>query len=559
MQSSFEVVSNNTINELIMGMASQLAEREDSLLTDDIRNNLFGPMEFSRRDLGAINIMRGRDNGLSDYNTARQHFNLTRIKNWNEINPKLFEQNPELLNQLMEIYDNDLDNIDVYVGGMLESTDDGRPGPLFTNIIKEQFIRLRDSDRFWFENYDSNIFTKREIDEIRRVTLWDVITNTTTIHPDAIQRNVFIWSDSDPCPQPEQLKSSTLDPCGPLQRYDYFEGSEFVYIYACVFLGFIPVLCAGVGYGLVKLQNRRRRRLKIIQEAIKRQNNNVGCVNANGRIDKMIVREWLHANHKRLVKVKFGPESALHIVDRKGENLRTFDLNGVNVVHVEESQECESDHGKALLLLRIPRDYDLVLELDSLHSRGKFISKLETFLTSHKKHITIVHINRDIMLAKAETKERRQKKLEQFFREAYALTFGLRPGERGRRRRRRSQNSEDGDEVVTVMRTSLSKSEFASALGMRPDAIFVKKMFNIVDKDGDGRISFQEFLDTVLLFSRGKTEDKLRIIFDMCDKDSNGVIDKEELSEMLRSLVEIARTTSLSDDHVTELIDGMFQ
>ncbi|KAK0174536.1 hypothetical protein PV327_010296 [Microctonus hyperodae] len=481
---SDEVVSNNTINELIMGMASQLAEREDSLLTDDIRNNLFGPMEFSRRDLGAINIMRGRDNGLSDYNTARQHFNLSRINNWNEINVKLFKKNPKLIDQLREIYDNDLDNVDVYVGGMLESTDDGRP---------------------------------------------------------------------------EQLKSSTLDPCGPLQRYDYFEGSEFVYIYACVFLGFIPILCAGVGYGLVKLQNRRRRRLKIIQEAIKRQNNNIGCVNANGRIDKMIVREWLHANHKRLVKVKFGPESALHIVDRKGENLRTFDLNGVNVVHVEESQECESDHGKALLLLRIPRDYDLVLELDSLHSRGKFISKLETFLTSHKKHITIVHINRDIMLAKAETKERRQKKLEQFFREAYALTFGLRPGERGRRRRRRSQSSEDGDEVVTVMRTSLSKSEFASALGMRPDAIFVKKMFNIVDKDGDGRISFQEFLDTVLLFSRGKTEDKLRIIFDMCDKDSNGVIDKEELSEMLRSLVEIARTTSLSDDHVTELIDGMFQ
>lgn len=44
----------------------------------------------------------------------------------------------------------------------------------------------------------------------------------------------------------------------------------------------------------------------------------------------------------------------------------------------------------------------------------------------------------------------------------------------------------------------------------------------------------------------------------MCDNDRNGVIDKEELSEMLRSLVEIARTTSLSDEHVTELIDGMF-
>lgn len=158
------------------------------------------------------------------------------------------------------------------------------------------------------------------------------------------------------------------------------------------------------------------------------------------------------------------------------------------------------------------------------------------------------------MLAKAETRERRQRKLEHFFREAYALTFGLRPGER----RRRSDASGDG-EVVTVMRTSLSTGEFACALGMRADAVFVRKMFNIVDKDGDGRISFQEFLDTVVLFSRGKTEDKLRIIFDMCDNDRNGVIDKEELSEMLRSLVEIARTTSLSDDHVTELIEGMFQ
>lgn len=90
------------------------------------------------------------------------------------------------------------------------------------------------------------------------------------------------------------------------------------------------------------------------------------------------------------------------------------------------------------------------------------------------------------MLAKAETKERRQRKLEHFFKEAYALTFGLRPGER----RRRSDVSMD-EEVVTVMRTSLSKGEFASALGMKSDAVFVKKMFNIVDKDGDGRISFQ--------------------------------------------------------------------
>lgn len=57
-----------------------------------------------------------------------------------------------------------------------------------------------------------------------------------------------------------------------------------------------------------------------------------------GSVDKMIVREWLHANHKRLVKVRFGPEAALHTVDRKGEKLRTVSFKNVDSVTIEESQ-----------------------------------------------------------------------------------------------------------------------------------------------------------------------------------------------------------------------------
>jgi hypothetical protein len=57
-------------------------------------------------------------------------------------------------------------------------------------------------------------------------------------------------------------------------------------------------------------------------------------------------------------------------------------------------------------------------------------------------------------------------------------------------------------DVIMVMRTTLSKKEFASALGMNEKDVFVMKMFNIVDRDGDGRISFQEFLDTIVLFSK---------------------------------------------------------
>lgn len=51
----------------------------------------------------------------------------------------------------------------------------------------------------------------------------------------------------------------------------------------------------------------------------------------------MLAREWLHANHKRLVTVKFGPEAAIYTVDRKGEKLRSFSLKNIEVVTVEES------------------------------------------------------------------------------------------------------------------------------------------------------------------------------------------------------------------------------
>lgn len=96
--------------------------------------------------------------------------------------------------------------------------------------------------------------------------------------------------------------------------------------------------------------------------------------------------EWLHANHKRAVKVKFGPDVAIHVLERKGEKLRTINLKNVDTVVVEESLNVTSIK-KPILLLHVPRDYDLVLELDSLASKKKFMHKLEVFLNSNKKNL----------------------------------------------------------------------------------------------------------------------------------------------------------------------------
>ena len=36
------------VDEILLGLSSQISEREDPVLCSDVRNNLFGPMEFSR-------------------------------------------------------------------------------------------------------------------------------------------------------------------------------------------------------------------------------------------------------------------------------------------------------------------------------------------------------------------------------------------------------------------------------------------------------------------------------------------------------------------------------
>lgn len=64
-----------------MGMAIQLCEEEDHKIVEDLRGSLFGPLEFSRRDLMALNIQRGRDHGVPDYNSARRAYDLPEIKN----------------------------------------------------------------------------------------------------------------------------------------------------------------------------------------------------------------------------------------------------------------------------------------------------------------------------------------------------------------------------------------------------------------------------------------------------------------------------------------------
>ena len=125
---------------------------------------MFGPLDFSRRDLMAINLQRGRDHGLPDYNSARVGYGLPTITDFEQINPYYGRDDPSRLGRaitdnierLREVYNNDISKCDIWACGLAETTPDLGPGELFSEILYDQFMRMRHADRFWYENYEQN-------------------------------------------------------------------------------------------------------------------------------------------------------------------------------------------------------------------------------------------------------------------------------------------------------------------------------------------------------------------------------------------------------------------
>lgn len=57
---------------------------------------MYGPMRFSRTDVVALTIQRGRDFGLRSYNEVRKALNLPPVETFEDINHKLNSTNPQV-------------------------------------------------------------------------------------------------------------------------------------------------------------------------------------------------------------------------------------------------------------------------------------------------------------------------------------------------------------------------------------------------------------------------------------------------------------------------------
>jgi hypothetical protein len=173
------------IESIFRGMAAQHAQEVDLLVVDGVRNFLFGEpgMGF---DLAALNIQRGRDHGLPDYSSVRKRYGLKRVRSFQDVTDNFMIQG-----MLASVYDGNVDEIDIWVGGLAEDHVPGAMvGKTFYAILVDQFVRLRDGDRFWYQNDPFFLSNPGLTEELEGTRLADIIRRNTGIRD--IQDNVFL-------------------------------------------------------------------------------------------------------------------------------------------------------------------------------------------------------------------------------------------------------------------------------------------------------------------------------------------------------------------------------
>jgi peroxidase len=174
-------ISSIGIEPYLRGLAKQRPQEVDAYIVDPVRNFLFGQPGQGGFDLASLNIQRGRDHGLPRYNQVRIDYGLQPYATFAQMNP-----DPIIQAKLAAAYASP-DDIDIWLGALAEKH---KPGMMVSEttytILKDQFQRLRDGDRFWYQTY----LPRPLVAMLEQQTLGDIIRRNTTIDGE-LQRDVF--------------------------------------------------------------------------------------------------------------------------------------------------------------------------------------------------------------------------------------------------------------------------------------------------------------------------------------------------------------------------------
>lgn len=182
-----KLVSEGGLAPILRGLANQTSNPIDLTIQAELRNFLFAGPGSRGMDLASLNIQRGRDHGLPDYNAVRIYYGLVPALSFSDIS-----SDPQVQSVLASVYDS-VDDVDVWVGALAEDTYSGMVGELMWHGIKRQFDALRTGDRFWYESYLTDPWEKKWLRPLSRI----IRQNTPIVRAGrngriGVPKNVFV-------------------------------------------------------------------------------------------------------------------------------------------------------------------------------------------------------------------------------------------------------------------------------------------------------------------------------------------------------------------------------
>lgn len=176
-----ELVTGGGIEPLLKGMAAQAQQEFDAKMVNDIRNATF-ENKSGGLDMAAITIMAGRDRGLGSLNSIRRTLGMAPYKTFEQINV-----HGDVVDLLKKVYSN-IEEVDAWVGIVSENRMPDRLfGETTFKIITDQFKRVRDGDRYYYE-LDPGL-SREEVNRIANTRLKDLILRNTAVT--VLQNEVF--------------------------------------------------------------------------------------------------------------------------------------------------------------------------------------------------------------------------------------------------------------------------------------------------------------------------------------------------------------------------------
>ncbi|CAK4467345.1 unnamed protein product [Aphanomyces euteiches] len=103
---------------------------------------------------------------------------------------------------------------------------------------------------------------------------------------------------------------------------------------------------------------------------------------------------------------------------------------------------------------------------------------------------------------------------------------------------------------------SIDRVKFQQAMGLpEKESLYADRLFQVIDTNHDGRISFDEFAQSVALLStKAPMADKTKLSFQILDMDGDGLLSKDEVTSMLHtSLAE--NKIELTKDQIHHIVE----